>query len=110
MYAISAVRPLPLSPLRRRRPVAPWRIAVRRLVMGGGAFLMFAVVLAQAAHGQQPSGYQQVTVKAGDTVWSIASDHYPGADPRQKVDEIIRANGLRGPAVYPGEQLKLPGA
>jgi LysM repeat protein len=78
--------------------------------MGGAAFLMFAVVLAQAVHGQQPVGYQQVTVRAGDTVWSIASARYPGADPREKVDEIMRINALHSPSVYPGEQLRVPGA
>lgn len=108
MYALAAGPPLDVLRLRRRRPVAPWRIAVRRLVMGGACFLMLAVALAQVAHGQQPTGYQVVTVRAGDTLWSIAAARYPSSDPRQKVDEILRANGLNGPAVYPGEQLRVP--
>lgn len=88
--------------------MAPWRVAVRRAVMGGACLLIFAVVLAQAVHGEQPSGYQQVTVRAGDTLWSIAAQRYPNADPRDKVDEILRANRLSGPEVYPGEQLRVP--
>ena len=103
-------QPLAFGPIPRPRHVTTWGVIVRRLVMGGAAFLMFAVVLAQGVHGQQPARYQQVTVRAGDTVWSIATDRYPGADPRQKVDEIIRLNGLRGPAIYQGEQLRVPGA
>jgi nucleoid-associated protein YgaU len=108
MYARAAAPPLDAQRLRRRRAVAPWRVTVRRLVMVGACFFMFAVVLAQAAHGQEPSGYEQVSVRAGDTVWSIAAERYPGSDPRQKVDEILRANGLSGPAVYPGERLRVP--
>lgn len=109
MYAY-ADRPLPATVLRARRPVAPWRIAVRRLVLGAVVFAMTVVFMAQAVHGQGPTGYEQVTVKPGDTVWSIASDRYPGADTREKVDEILRANGLREPTVFPGEHLRVPAA
>ena len=108
MYALAAGPRLDAQRLRRPRPVPPWRVAVRRLLMGAACFLLFAVALARTAHGQQPSGYQQVTVRAGDTVWSIAEARYPGSDPRPKVDEILRANRLTTPAVYPGEQLRVP--
>lgn len=109
MYAY-APRTATVSRLHVRRPVAPWRVAVRRLAMGAAVFVMTVVFMAQAVHGQGPSGYQSVTVRAGDTVWSIAAARYPGADTREKVDEILKANGLREPVLHPGEQLRVPAA
>ena len=109
MYAY-APRSAAVSRLRVRRPVAPWRVAVRRLVMGAAVFTLTVIFMAQAVHGQAPAGYQSVTVRPGDTVWSIAAARYPGADTRAKVDEILKANHLGAPTVYPGEQLKVPAA
>ena len=46
-------------------------------------------------------------VEAGDTLWSIAADHY-GGDPRQGVWAIQRENGLGGSTLSPGQVLLLP--
>ena len=46
-------------------------------------------------------------VQTGDTLWSIAADHY-GGDPRQGVWAIQRENGLGGSTLTPGEVLLLP--
>lgn len=78
--------------------------------MGMGAFLVMAVVLAQTAHGSSPNGVETVTVAPGQTLWSIAAQRYPAADTRAKVIEIERLNGLGGPDLQVGEQLKVPGA
>ena len=109
MYAYAS-RPAAVSRLRIRRPIAAWRVAVRRLVMGAAVFAITVVFMAQAVHGQGPAGYEQVTVRPGDTVWSIAAARYPGDDTRARVDEILKANGLQQPTVFPGEQLKVPAA
>jgi LysM repeat protein len=50
---------------------------------------------------------QPYRVQAGDTLWSIAADHY-GGDPRQGVWAIQRENGLGGTPLTPGEVLLLP--
>jgi LysM repeat protein len=65
---------------------------------------------ATVAWGSAPGGYQTVTVGVGDTIWSVAAERYPGADTREKVAEIERANGLSSPLIHPGEQLKVPAA
>jgi LysM repeat protein len=46
-------------------------------------------------------------VQAGDTLWSIAVEHYDG-DPRQGVWAIQRENGLGGSGLMPGQVLLLP--
>ena len=78
--------------------------------MGVGAFLFMAVVLAQTAHGSTPNGVETVTVGPGQTLWGIAAQRYPDADTRAKVIEIERLNGLGGPELRVGEQLKVPAA
>lgn len=50
---------------------------------------------------------QPYRVQAGDTLWSIAADHYDG-DPRQGVWVIRRENGLGGSTLTPGQVLLLP--
>jgi LysM repeat protein len=47
-------------------------------------------------------------VQPGDTLWSIAAEHYPSSDVRAKVEEIERANGLHSPVIQVGETLHLP--
>ncbi|HET8652186.1 MAG TPA: LysM peptidoglycan-binding domain-containing protein [Gaiellaceae bacterium] len=50
---------------------------------------------------------QPYRVQTGDTLWSIAADHY-GGDPRQGVWEIRRENRLGGSTLTPGQVLLLP--
>jgi len=50
---------------------------------------------------------QPYRVQAGDTLWSIAADHY-GGDPRQGVWVIRRENGIAGSTLTPGQLLLLP--
>jgi LysM repeat protein len=50
------------------------------------------------------------TVKPGDTLWSIATEHYaPSEDPRAKVEAIRQENRLEGYSIRPGMRLELPG-
>ena len=47
------------------------------------------------------------TVRAGDTLWSIADSSYAG-DPREGVWKLQRKNRLDGATIVPGERLALP--
>jgi len=59
-----------------------------------------------AASAESPSVYY--TVAPGDTLWSIAEDHYSvSEDLRPRIAEIQESNGLDGARVYPGMRLKL---
>lgn len=49
------------------------------------------------------------TVAPGDTLWSVATEHYPPSqDPRVAVEVIREANGIRDASIYPGMRLELP--
>ena len=81
-----------------------WRAALLAAVLGVVAFGM-----AVAAQGGTAPTYSTVVVQPGDTLWSIATQHYPGDDVRERVQDIEAVNGLSGPQIEAGETLRLPG-
>jgi nucleoid-associated protein YgaU len=95
--------------------IRPWRAprassysSVRRLLAAVAAVCIFSLGFALAARGGAEPGYTTVVVQPGDTLWSIATEHYPGDDVRVRVDDIEQANGLDGPTIGVGQTLKLP--
>ena len=96
--------------------IRPWRApraggirSARRLLAAVAAVGLLGVGFALGARGSAPAHYTTVVVQPGDTLWSIASQHYPGDDVRVRVDDIEQANGLQGPAIEVGQALRLPG-
>jgi LysM repeat protein len=70
--------------------------------------LAATVMWAVAAHSSSGAGPEQTyTVKYGDTLWSIASEHYAG-DVRSSIWKVQKRNGLHGATIVPGQRLKLP--
>lgn len=61
----------------------------------------------QASSQSSDSPYIKVTVKPGETLWSIAAKISDG-DRRELVDEIIEVNNLKSPEVNAGQKLFLP--
>ena len=94
----------------------------RRVVWASAALLLVAVLTpvllalasgAQAAnHGVPPSAVRaamrHVVVKPGQSLWSIALNAEPQADPRVVVQQIVDFNALGSQVVVPGESLWVP--
>jgi hypothetical protein len=94
----------------------------RRLVWASAVLLLVAVITpvllavasgAQAAnHGVPPSmvraAMRQVVVKPGQSLWSIALNAEPQADPRVVSQQIMDFNALGSQVVVPGESLWVP--
>ena len=77
---------------------------VRIFLIVGIAVLVWSVMARSSnAHGAK----QVVTVRAYETLWSIAQQHY-GGDVRDGVYQIQRANHLRSADVRVGQKLVLP--
>jgi nucleoid-associated protein YgaU len=77
---------------------------VRIFILVGVTVLVWsAVARSTQAHGAK----QVVTVRADDTLWTIAERHY-GGDVRGAIWRIERANHLSGAAVHTGQRLVLP--
>jgi len=98
---------------RRGRIVVAVMLTVASLSLVVLAWLAIAARAAQAADGGQPPGavYQNLTsivVHPGQTLWSIASQAEPSADPRVVMQQIIDLNALAGTSVEPGQRLWVP--
>jgi LysM domain-containing protein len=108
---------------RQAQSAAPLRLTHRgRLVVCAFAVLLATVVItvlgvalsgrAQASnHGRDGAGYQgmhQIVVRSGETLWAIASQAEPTADPRQVIAEIMAANSMTSSGVQAGELLWVP--
>jgi predicted Zn-dependent protease len=59
-------------------------------------------------YAASPQRYAFVTVKPGDTLWSIASRHTGDADIQETIDGITSANHLNGATLQPGQHLRIP--
>lgn len=97
---------------RRGRRVA-WAFAVLLLVAVLTPVLLALASGAQAAnHGLPPSAarasMRHVVVKPGQSLWSIALNAEPQADPRAVIQQIIEFNALGSQVVVPGESLWVP--
>lgn len=119
---------LRLVPAAARAAVAdpPLRLTARgRMVVAAGAALLVTALLvvvsvvAGAGPAAQATNHAvsrqaaekdlaRVTVRPGESLWSVAEAADPDADTRIVVQEIIELNGLSGMVVNPGERLLVP--
>lgn len=93
-----------IRPLRSDRSFRPAHRLAAVCLLALSVSLGFAVV----AHGGTAPVESTVVVQPGDTLWSIAAEHYPSDDVRARVEAIERANSLRSPLIEVGETLRLP--
>jgi LysM domain len=107
-----APRPNTVRLTRRGRIVVAVMLTALSLSLVVLAWLAIAARTAQAANGGQPGAvYQNLTsvvVHPGQTLWSIAAQAEPSADPRVVMQQIIELNALRGTSVEPGQRLWVP--
>lgn len=107
IHRIPASRPTRLRlTTRGRRALAvvaslPAAIALSIAVISGGS------ALASSTSGESAS-FGTVTVMTGDTLWSIAEQVAPAADPRDVVDAIMRLNALPGASLDAGQTIAIP--
>lgn len=52
--------------------------------------------------------FQYVTVASGESLWQVAGELAPTADPRDVIDQIVRLNQLSSSDVFAGQQLAIP--
>lgn len=52
--------------------------------------------------------YTYVTIAPGQSLWSIAEEVAPTADPRDVVNDILEFNGMSSAELFPGQSLALP--
>ena len=105
---------------RGQAAAVPLRLTRRgRVVVAVAAALLLAVLSlviaasAQATSHPLPSRIAQqhltqVTVRPGQSLWSVAENADPGADTRAVIQQIVELNGLTGDVVFAGQRLWVP--
>ena len=74
------------------------------------AALAFALNGGMATASPEGSGVpvESVTVEAGQSLWELASEIAPDADPRDVIADLVSFNNLKTTAITPGQQLDVP--
>ena len=72
------------------------------------AAMMFALngggAIATSGAGQP---LEQIVVLPGETLWQLAEDYAPDADPRDFIADVLSVNELTG-SIQPGQELLIP--
>ncbi|MFY9714912.1 MAG: LysM peptidoglycan-binding domain-containing protein [Microbacterium sp.] len=79
----------------------PLAVGIGVAVISGGSALASGESAATAT-------FETVTVMPGDTLWSIAGEVAPDADPRDVIGEISRLNLLQGGVLQIGQEISIP--
>ncbi|GAA2187032.1 MULTISPECIES: LysM peptidoglycan-binding domain-containing protein [Leucobacter] len=90
-----------------------------RIVFGGFATVLVAGLLAlmaalaapeamAAAEGPNGEQFDYVVVQPGSSLWSLATDLDPTADPRDVITEIVQLNQLDGSSLQAGDAIAVP--
>ena len=103
VLAVRPARPMNVGPSKvvttRRVLTARGRrvvnvLAALLIVLAGYVASGFLTSVSAATTAGAAPATQLLVVQAGDTLWEIASDLDPSADPRELVDQIATLNGL----------------
>ena len=90
-----------------------------RVVLGGAATVLVAAVLAVLASFAAPQAiaadareggqeFHYVVAQPGASLWTLATELDPEADPRDLVAEIVQLNQLGGSGVEAGQPIAVP--
>ncbi len=117
-------KPAPARPARRQPPRAPVAdpplrltrrgkivVAVASALLAAGLSLVIATGAQAVSHGGSDAGQQgvaKITVRPGQSLWSVAESADPNADPRSVIQQITELNGLTADTVMPGQSLWVP--
>jgi hypothetical protein len=88
----------------------------RRVLVFLVAFPLAAAALAFALNGGMAaatnvtgaSSLQYVTVESGQSLWQLASEIAPSADPRDVISDVVHLNQLTGTDIQAGQRLAIP--
>lgn len=64
--------------------------------------------MATATNVSSSASLSYVTVQAGQSLWQLAGQIAPTADPREVISDLVRVNQLAGSDVQAGQRLAIP--
>jgi LysM repeat protein len=109
--------PAPASPVVRLRITRRGRVVLSTLLslplIAGAVVIGLVGANSAVANGSDESSasgvaFDYVTVQAGETLWGLAEEIAPTADPRDVIADIVDLNQLPSSEVQPGQKLAVP--
>ena len=89
---------------KRRKPTLMPLVA-----LAGLSLAVTLPALSSTVHAAPPVAYATVTVRSGDSLWSLAARKTaPGGDVQTTVDQILGANHLTSSTLDVGQKLRIP--
>jgi hypothetical protein len=70
--------------------------------------LAFGINAGGATATSSSTPLAKVTVVDGESLWNVAQQIAPKADPRDVIADIESVNRMNSASIYPGEQLLIP--
>jgi hypothetical protein len=64
--------------------------------------------MATATSTSSSTTFHYVTVEAGQSLWQLALEIAPTADPREVISDVVQLNQLSSPEVQVGQRLAIP--
>jgi hypothetical protein len=95
----------PLRLTRRGRVVV---VVAAALVLAALSLVIASAALAASHPVSARQGLLQVTVRPGQSLWSVAENADPNADTRVVIQRIVDLNRLTGNVVFAGQHLWVP--
>ena len=79
------------------------------VALAGLSLAVTLPALSSTVHAAPPVAYATVTVRSGDSLWSLAERKTaPGGDVQTTVDQILGANHLASSTLHVGQTLRIP--
>jgi LysM repeat protein len=72
------------------------------------AVIFVTLITSTTAYGFKAPKYEKITVRAGDTLWSIAQKYIKQGDVRENVYNLQVKNNLTDATIYEGMEIELP--
>ena len=109
-----AINPSPVSGYSQVRLTPRGRAVARLAVVSSlsilllAGFSLFSGATAGSTNSVSTTPYVKITVKPGETLWSIAANLSGTGDLRDLVDELIEVNRLKSPELAAGQKIYIP--
>ncbi len=87
---------------------SPGRLARAAVIFAVGIGFSISSISGSVAGDSGPVDLDYITVQQGESLWELASQHAPKADPRDWIAEVVMLNALNSIDLTPGQQIALP--
>jgi hypothetical protein len=86
----------------------PGRLARAAIILAVAIGFSISSISGSVAGDAGPVELEYITVQQGESLWELAGEYAPNADPRDWIAEVVMINALETIDLTPGQQIALP--